>query len=81
MLSPPAKLRLLQRTSWSGYVYTAFPMVGTCPPARFFPSQPPIWDAEQITRIYHDDTAGIRIGMSHLPADREALKVGYACHG
>ena len=60
MLSPPANLGLLQRTSCSG---------------RFFPSQPPSRDAEQITRIYHDNTAGIRIGMRDSPADREALKV------
>jgi hypothetical protein len=63
MLSPQANLRLLQRTSWSGYVYIAFLMVGIWPLARFFPSQPPSWDAAQITRIYHDNTAGIRIGM------------------
>ena len=63
MLSPQANLRLLQRTSWSGYVYIAFLMVGIWPLARFFPSQPPSWDAAHITRIYHDNTAGIRIGM------------------
>jgi len=63
MLSPQANLRLLQRTSWSGYVCIAFLMVGIWPLARFFPSQPPSWDAAQITRIYHDNTAGIRLGM------------------
>jgi len=63
MLSPQANLRLLQRTSWSGFVYIAFLMVGIWPLAGFFPSQPPSWDAAQITRIYHDNTVGIRIGM------------------
>jgi len=38
-------------------------MVGIWPLARFFPSQPPSWDAEQITRFYHDNIIGIRIGM------------------
>ena len=51
MLSPQANLRLLQRTSWSGYVYIAFLMVGIWPLARFFPSQPPSWNAAQITQV------------------------------
>ena len=63
MLSPQANLRLLQRTSWSGFVYIAFLMVGIWPLAGFFPSQPPSWNAAQITRVYHDNTMGIRIGM------------------
>ena len=60
MLSPQTNLRFLQRTLWSGCVYIAFLMVGIWPLARFFPSQPPSWDAAHITRIYHDNTAGIR---------------------
>ncbi|WAJ43386.1 hypothetical protein OK015_19515 [Mycobacterium sp. Aquia_216] len=60
MLSPQANLQLLQRTSWSGYVYIAFLMVGILPLARFFPSQPPSWDANQITHVYHSNVAGIR---------------------
>ena len=63
MLSPQANLRLLQRTSWSGFVYIAFLMVGIWPLAGFFPSQPPSWNAAQITRVYHDNTMGIRVGM------------------
>lgn len=63
MLSPQANLRLLQRTSWSGVVYIAFLMVGILPLARFFPSQPPSWDANQINHVYHSNVAGIRVGM------------------
>jgi hypothetical protein len=63
MLSPQANLRLLQRTSWSGFVCIAFLMAGIWPLAGFFPSQPPSWNAAQITRVYHDNTMGIRIGM------------------
>jgi hypothetical protein len=63
MLSPQAKLKLLQRTSWSGYVYIAFLMVGIWPLAGFFPSQPPGWSAEAITQVYHDNVFGIRLGM------------------
>lgn len=63
MLSPQEDLRLLQRTSWSGLVYLAFLMVGIWPLAGFFPSQPPGWNATQITRVYHDNALGIRIGI------------------
>ena len=63
MLSPHANLRLLRRTSSSGFVYIAFLMLGIWRLAGFFPSQPPSWDAAHITRIYHDNATGIRIGM------------------
>lgn len=63
MLSPQANQRLLQRTSWSGFVYIAFLLIGIWPIAGFFPSQPAYWDAAQITRVYHENATWIRFGM------------------
>lgn len=63
MMSPGANLRLLQRASWSGFVYIAFLMVGILPLARFFPSQPPDWGAEQIAAVYQDNASMIKLGM------------------
>lgn len=63
MLSPQAKLNLVRRTSWSGYVYIAFLMVGIWPLAGFFPSQPPSWGPDEIANVYRDNLMGIRIGM------------------
>jgi len=63
MLSTRAKRRLLEQASWSGFVYVAFLMVGIWPISGFFPSQPPAWDAEQITAVYHGNVYGIRVGM------------------
>lgn len=63
MLSPQARLTLLKRTSWSGYVYIAFLMVGILPLAGFFPSQPPSWGPEEIAQVYRDNLFGIRMGM------------------
>ena len=63
MLSRDAKLKLLQRTSWSGMVYLLCLMIGIWPLAGFFPSQPPSYTAAQITAIYHGNVIGIRVGM------------------
>jgi hypothetical protein len=63
MMSPEANRRLLQRASWSGFVYIAFLMVGILPLARFFPSQPPDWGADQITAVYHHNAPLIKLGM------------------
>jgi len=62
-MSPGANLRLLQRASWSGFVYIAFLMVGILPLARFFPSPPPDWGAEQIAGVYQDNASMIKLGM------------------
>ncbi|MCX2930051.1 hypothetical protein ORI20_07190 [Mycobacterium sp. CVI_P3] len=63
MMSPGANLRVLQRASWSGFVYIAFLMIGILPLARFFPSQPPGWGAEQIAGIYQHHASRIKLGM------------------
>jgi hypothetical protein len=63
MLSPESKLKLLERTSWSGYIYIAFLMVGIWPLAGFFPSQPPSLSAAEIALIYRKNLGGIRMGM------------------
>ncbi len=63
MLTKNARLTLLRRTSWSGFVYIAFLMVGIWPLAHFFPSQPPAWGPEQIARYYAENRIGIRAGM------------------
>ncbi|MFY1621505.1 hypothetical protein [Micromonospora sp. WMMD736] len=63
MMSPEANFKLARRASWSGYVYIAFLMVGIWMLAGFFPSQPPTWDAEQITAVYHENTTMLKLGM------------------
>lgn len=63
MMSPQANRRLLGQTSWSGLVYIAFLMAGIWGLARFFPSQPPSWNAGQITDIYHHHTGSLKLGM------------------
>lgn len=63
MLSPQAKLRLLQHTSWSGFVYIACLLIGMWPLAGFIPSQPPSFGPEQIAEVYRGNIWGIRIGM------------------
>ena len=63
MLSSQAKLRLLNHASWSGFVYILFLMIGIWPIAGFFPSQPPSYDAAQITEMYRSNVIGIRWGI------------------
>ena len=63
MLTPQARLTLLSRTSWSGYIYIALLMAGIWPLARFFPSQPPGWSPAQVAQYYAAHRDGIRTGM------------------
>lgn len=63
MMSPQAAQRVVGPLSWSGFVYIAFLMVGIWPLARFFPSQPPTWDAARIADVYRDHLGALRLGM------------------
>jgi hypothetical protein len=63
MMSPQSRQRLLRFTSWSGYIYIAFLMVGIWPLAGFFPSQPPSLNPAEIAQVYEDNRQGIRFGM------------------
>lgn len=64
MHTPEARLSILKLSSWSGYVYIAFLLVGMAI-AGFLPSQPPDWTPEQVAALYTgDDLWRIRIGMA-----------------
>lgn len=63
MISPRGHVKLLRRTSWSGFVYIAFLLIGIWPLAGFFPSQPPTDGAEAIAAMYREHALSIRFGM------------------
>lgn len=48
---------------YSGALYILLMMIGLVPLAGFFPSQPPSYDAAQISDLYRREHVGIRIGM------------------
>ncbi len=63
MISPKSHLKLLSITSWSGYAYIAFLLVGMAT-AGFLPSQPPSYTPAEIAAVYVGENIWrIRIGM------------------
>ncbi|HEX5805453.1 MAG TPA: hypothetical protein VFY31_03825 [Macromonas sp.] len=64
MLTPQAHLTLLKHTSWSGYVYILFLLVGMSI-AGFLPSQPATMGPQEIAQVYLGENLwNIRIGMA-----------------
>ena len=63
MIPARSHLKLLSITSWSGYAYIAFLLVGMAI-AGFLPSQPPSYTPQQIAEVYVGENLWrIRIGM------------------
>lgn len=63
MISPAGHVTILKLTSWSGFVYIAFLLVGMAT-AGFLPSQPPSLTPEEVAAVYvGEDIWRIRIGM------------------
>lgn len=59
--SPNSKIQLL--AIWSGIIYVVIIFIGLWPIAGFFPPHSPSLSADEINRIYLDDTTNIRVGL------------------